>query len=80
MNHKLSYCLFWVGVALMLILFLITAITEALWLLYVGIGVYFVAWLQMLLFVRCPHCGHNINPRVGGFAKFCPGCGKPLEW
>lgn len=29
-----------------------------------------------LIFRRCPHCGKYL--RVYG--KFCPGCGKELDW
>ena len=29
------------------------------------------------IFVRCPHCGHHLNPRAA-IPNFCPECGKEL--
>ena len=28
------------------------------------------------VFQRCPHCGHLMRD----YGKFCPGCGKELDW
>lgn len=28
------------------------------------------------IFQRCPHCGHLMRD----YGKFCPGCGKELDW
>ena len=30
-----------------------------------------------IVFMRCPHCGHHLNPRTG-LSNFCPDCGKKL--
>ena len=30
-----------------------------------------------ILFMKCPHCGHHLNPRMG-IPNFCPECGKKL--
>lgn len=34
--------------------------------------------VHWLVTVRCPHCGHLLDLRLG-FETYCPYCGEPLD-
>ncbi len=69
MNYKTSYLLLWIGFLIMFVLGFISIL--------VGVIVFAVAYLQWLLFYRCPHC-RCMLPIEGLPPSFCPNCGKLL--
>ena len=77
MNHKISYILFIAGTMVSIVLFL-AAILFARWLAIPGFVVLAATYVQMGLFLRCPHCGGRFSSH-GPLVRKCPHCGEELE-
>ena len=78
MNHKTSYTLFLAGTVVSIVLFL-AAILLRRWLAIPGFVVLAATYVQIGLFLRCPHCGVGLRVK-GGRPKFCRDCGEKIDW
>jgi len=78
MNHKISYIILIAGTVVSCAFFL-AAILSTRWLAIPGFVVLAATYVQVGLFLRCPHCGVGLRVK-GGRPKFCRECGEKIEW
>ena len=79
MDYRKSRLLLWTGYLTCLVFLGVYWFTKITWLGVAGIAVLAAAYIQALLYLRCPHCGkplslHNWRP------DYCPRCGQHLDW
>jgi len=78
MNRGLAKLLSIISIVVLLILTFFFATSQNLGAMYTSMAIWFVVYLVLMYFQRCPHCG--AWPRRGSFFdNYCPRCGNYLD-
>ena len=56
---------------------MLSGVTKALWLLYLGIVSAVIGGIIWAVFGRCPDCGGFLGRAD---SKYCPHCGAKIQW
>jgi DNA-directed RNA polymerase subunit RPC12/RpoP len=59
------------------VLLIANFVTELTYLLMVAIGMYFIAFIAVIVVYHCPKCGQEIS-RLS-LPEYCSGCGRRFE-
>lgn len=76
-QHK-AYRMWCAGAAIFIGADLLGFLLDAMWPIWIGIAIFFMATVLLVKYFRCPHCNHSIHPRNAS-AEFCPYCGKRIN-
>lgn len=70
MDYKISFFLFWIG--------FIGGFIVGFFSYYATVGIIALAFVQALIFYRCPHCKYLLLNVSGKIPAYCPECGEAL--
>ena len=82
MNFKKSRTIMWIGCIAGLLMFAPAMFAEEPsfnTLTIAGLVVYFVTFIQAIIFYRCPFCGYSLLNVKGRMPDFCPRCSGNLQ-